>query len=114
MELPADQRHAAALRLVPDSGAEGFVIFERDGRTAIALQLAEAATGVISLNGRTDARAAVLRELHVGDATIKGQRAVILERDRADLAEGDGLLPLHVFASVSFNSRERYFVARAH
>jgi hypothetical protein len=114
VELPADQRHAAALRLVPDSGAEGFVIFERDGRTAIALQLAEAATGVISLNGRTDARAAVLRELHVGDATIKGQRAVILERDRADLAEGDGLLPLQVFASVSVNSRERYFVARAH
>jgi hypothetical protein len=114
VELPSDQKHAAALRLVPDSGAEGFVIFERDGRTAVALQLAEGETGVVSLNGRSHARATVLRELHVGDATVRNQRAVILWRDRTDMAEGDGLLPLHIFSSVSFNSQERYFVARAY
>ena len=47
---------------------------------------------------------AVVRELRVGDITLRNQPAVAVMRTETDAPDGDGLLPLHHFASVSFNA----------
>jgi aspartyl protease len=79
-----------------------------------AMDPAPGSAEVFGLAGRrVDARQMVLRELRVGSVKMKNQPAVVMERDAQDAQEGDGLLPLHVFASVSFNCREGYLVVRA-
>jgi hypothetical protein len=57
-------------------------------------------------------RGALLRELQVGDVTLRNQRVVVLERDGPRAIEGDGLLPLHEFSSVSFSNSEGFMVVR--
>jgi predicted aspartyl protease len=109
--------------LVPDSGASGFVFYEREGRTTPAA-LAEFAAerfeprtaarmmAVHSLSGRQSARTLILRELRLGSLTVRNQRVAVVLRNQEDVVEGDGLLPLHLFASVSFNAREQCLVLR--
>jgi predicted aspartyl protease len=99
--------------LVPDSGSNGFVLYARDGRTALPLEPASAVLSVHSLSGRQDARAMILRELKLGDLTMKDQPVALVSRDSGNRLEGDGLLPLHVFDSVSFNARDKQLTIRA-
>ena len=111
--------------LVPDSGASGFVAYERDGRTKLAAAFAgfaarrfgepgsaAAPTLVHSLSGGQRVRTMMLRELRLGSLKIREQPVAVIPRDADDVAEGDGLLPLHLFASVSFNAREQCLVVR--
>jgi len=108
--------------LVPDSGSSGFVAYERNGRTAaFALFAADrfggpgsepSLTTVHSLSGEQFARTMTLDELRLGSLTMRNQRVAVVARDEDDAAEGDGLLPLHLFASVSFNAREQCLVLR--
>jgi hypothetical protein len=98
--------------MVPDSGSEGFVIFERNGRTAVRVDLMSQYVGVSGLASRQVGRGALLRELKVGAVTLRNQPAVVLEREGARTVEGDGLLPLHRFSSVSFNNSEGFMVVR--
>lgn len=98
------------LLLVPDSGANGIVMFERNGRTRLPLKPALRGAAAHSLSGRQDVRMMVLRELHLGNATLTNQRVAVIERASADAIEGDGLLPLHLFSSVSFNARGGYLL----
>jgi hypothetical protein len=102
----------APLFLVPDSGASGFVMFERDGRTRVPLDGAPERSSVHSVAGRQDVRMMVLREVRLGDATVRHQRVAVLQRAASDALEGDGLLPLHLFSSVSFNARGGYLLLR--
>jgi hypothetical protein len=44
--------------------------------------------------------------------TIRDQRVAVVARDPADVLEGDGLLPLHLFASVTFNARALEIIIR--
>jgi hypothetical protein len=55
-----------------------------------------------------------LRQLMVGATTLKDRAAAIVERSAPDAPDYDGLLPLHMFASVSFNSLGRYLAVRHH
>ena len=48
----------------------------------------------------------------IGDVTVRDQTVALIVRDGVDVPEGDGLLPLHLFASVSFNTREQCLVIR--
>lgn len=107
--------------LVPDSGASGFVVYERNGRTAFAEldagRFGEPGSavrliGVRSLSGWQSARTLTVRELRLGSLTMRDQRVAVVRRDHDDVADGDGLLPLHLFASVSFNAREQCLVLR--
>jgi predicted aspartyl protease len=100
----------APLVMVPDSGANGFVIFEREGRTAIALRDLEEEAFVSGLTSRRLARRAVLRELRVGALTLRDEPAVIVPREGEATVEGDGLLPLSRFASVAFKNTQGYLV----
>jgi hypothetical protein len=99
--------------LVPDSGADGFVVFERNGRTAVDVDYVAGFVRVGAVAGSAVARAAVARELRMGTVTLRDHPVVVLRRDddRSSL-EGDGLLPLHHFSSVSFNNSESYLVVR--
>jgi predicted aspartyl protease len=111
VELRGDGMHSP-LVMVPDSGAEGFILFERHGRTAVAVDDAESPVQVLGPASRRNGRGAWLRELRVGTLTLRHQPAVIIERDGSRALEGDGLLPLHRFSSVSFNNGEGYLVVR--
>jgi len=98
--------------LVPDSGASGFVAYERDGHTKLALRPSSGMLGVHSLSGGQHVRTMMLRELRLGSLTIREQPVAVVPREANDVAEGDGLLPLHLFASVTFNAREQCIVLR--
>jgi len=100
------------LLMVPDSGSEGFVIFERNGRTAVRVDPVSQFVGVSGLASQRVGRGALLRELKVGAVTLRNQPAVVLERAGARAVEGDGLMPLHQFSSVSFNNSEGFMVVR--
>ena len=107
VHLPASGR-TRALRLVPDTGAEAFVFFHAPGDAAPAVAIGHAR--MTGLAGDRGVRAAIAPRLAVGGVTLRDQPAVIV--DRGD-AEADGLLPLHAFASVSFNMRDLCLVVRA-
>jgi hypothetical protein len=109
----AGQGRPGPVLLVPDSGSEGFVIFEREGRTAVRVdETTSQLVGVSGLASERSARGGVLRELRLGGVTLRNQPAVVLGRDGSSAIEGDGLLPLHHFSIVSFNNREGYLVVR--
>jgi predicted aspartyl protease len=103
---------ATHMLLVPDSGASGFVAYERDGRTKLAVKSGSGMTAVHSLSGGQHVRTMMLRQLQLGSLVLREQPVAVLARDRDDDVEGDGLLPLHLFASVSFNAREQCLVLR--
>ena len=109
VELPQADR---VLRFVPDSGAESFVIFERRGQAPLPLAETGRSARLVSVAGLRDVRVMVLRWLRVGDAMVENQPALVVARDEPDAPEGDGLLPLHLFTSVSFNNTEGYVVVR--
>jgi hypothetical protein len=112
VRLRSDGTRAPVL-LVPDSGSNGFVLYARDGRVPLPLEATSAILSVHSLSGRHDARAMILRELKLGDVTVRDQPVALVSRDSANRLEGDGLLPLHLFASVSFNARDKQLTIRA-
>lgn len=97
--------------LVPDSGSEGFVLFEREGRTAVAVDYLDQWVGVSALALERPARGALLRELRLGTVTLRDQPAVVVRSgDASSGLHSDGLLPLHGFSSVSFHNAEGYIV----
>jgi predicted aspartyl protease len=106
------QRRPGTLLMVPDTGSAGFVIFTREGRTALEVDGLGATVGVSALSMQRAAGAAILRRLEVGSVTLRDQPAVVVEREDASAAEADGLMPLHAFSRVSFNNREAYLVVR--
>ena len=109
VQVEGSRRHAPAL-LVPDSGASGFVAYERDGRTTLALNPAGGITAVRSLAGGQRVRTMILQELRLGAITLRDHTVAVIPRDSDEVVEGDGLLPLHLFASVSFSAREGYLI----
>jgi predicted aspartyl protease len=111
VRLPGSGRQRPAL-MVPDSGSEGFVVFERNGRTAVKVDPRQQVVEVSGLASQQAGSGGVLRELRVGDLTLRDQPAVVLPRDGTSAVEGDGLLPLHLFSSVSFSNSEGYLAVR--
>jgi predicted aspartyl protease len=101
-------------RFVPDSGANGLVVFERPGGVRLAMDPLPGGSAVESASGRS--RAVEMRRvprLRIGSLTLRDQVAAVVSRPEADAPEGDGLLPLHQFASVTFGSQAGYLVIRA-
>ena len=95
-------------RFVPDSGADTLVLFgeARAGRLITAWRPGTYALG--SLTGARAVRTATVDGLRVGGATIDGQIAAVVASTAPD--DPDGLLPLHLFASVFFSARSRALV----
>jgi hypothetical protein len=58
-------------------------------------------------------RRVLLDDFRVGDVLLRNRTAVVVAQDRLDAPLGDGLLPLHIFARVTFNGPERYLMVEA-
>lgn len=98
------------LRLVPDSGAEALVLF--DAAETVADPAPAAAVGLTGLAGSCAARPAIVRTLKVGMTTLTNVPAVIVKRETAARSV-DGLLPMHLFARVTFNGPEHQLFIEA-
>jgi hypothetical protein len=99
------------LSLIPDSGADGLVLFAhaKDKVSMTPLDI-----GVLSgLSGTRLVRRAHVESLIVGTTRLQDPNAVVLDTGEAEHLMGDGLLPLHAFSQVTFNVPERYLIVRA-
>jgi Aspartyl protease len=101
--LPQDRR---MLRLVPDTGTEALVLFQVHDRSEPGVTLARESVGLTSLAGSRPARLAVVDALRIGSRTLMNVAALVVGREEGSPA-ADGLLPLHIFARVTFNGPER-------
>jgi hypothetical protein len=113
VDLPQPGNARPPIRFVPDSGANGLVVFDRGGSLPLAMDPLPSGAEIEDSSGR---RVAVemrrIRSLAVGDVTLRDQAAAVVPGLAADAGQGDGLLPLHQFASVTFGSQAGYMVIR--
>jgi predicted aspartyl protease len=91
------------LRFVPDSGAAGLVLFDRGQRALPRLSPANGSTLLSTLAGDRLLPRLLLPALEVGTTTLRDIPAVIVAQDDDGGRSADGLLPLHLFARVTFN-----------
>ena len=107
VELP---HRESVLRLVPDSGAGGLVLFQGAGRVLPDLIGPRGGIGVATFGGRIDAESVHVRELRIGSSTLRNLPAVLVDRAANRPADGDGLLPLHLFNRVTFDGPGRRLI----
>jgi hypothetical protein len=96
-----------ALSLVPDSGADRLVLFTRAGQPPNALITPRESVRARSITGHRVVRRVLVQALQVGEARLGDHDGVLVDVPETDLM-GDGLLPLHLFASVTFNGLAGY------
>ena len=107
--VPQDHR---VLRLVPDTGAEALVLFQHGGSIPPGASVANESVELAGLTGTREARRAVVRAFRLGSTVLMDVAAVIVGRD-CDATPVDGLLPLHLFARVTFNGPEHQLLIEA-
>jgi hypothetical protein len=96
--------------LVPDSGSDALVFFSH-AKNKLALKLLD--VGVLSsLSGSRLARRAAVDVLVIGRAQLTSSNAVVIDSDEPVEMMGDGLLPLNVFARVTFNVAAGYLIVQ--
>ena len=99
-ELP--QAHST-LWLVPDSGAETLVLYERPEVQLPPLVRHRGLAWLSTLSDRKAVETVQVSRLLVGDANLTDVPALLVKRDDGDASLGDGLLPLAMFARVTFD-----------
>lgn len=97
------------LQLIPDSGAEGWVLFTGAAHRLPVGRLLSSAS-IMTLSGARPAVGVLIDQLSIGALTLHDQPAIIVERDSDHELLGDGLLPLHLFARVTFNPRAQQLI----
>jgi predicted aspartyl protease len=107
VSLPQDR---STIRLVPDSGAGGLVLFDAPGRTLLGIVETAATVELSTAHSMRTARHVRIRVLRLGDRTMRDVPAVAIDRDHPHPAEGDGLLPLHLFERVTFDGPARLLI----
>jgi predicted aspartyl protease len=106
------QAGGRSLRLVADSGADAFVLFDS--------QLVRSLSRIVDLNhftlrtlgGNRRAQPVTLPSLRVGAATWRDEIATVVPRPDGYPEDIDGLMPLHRLASVSFRRTESAIIVR--
>jgi len=96
------------LSLTPDTGSDSLVVFAhaRDKLRMTPLEI-----GVLSsLAGVRLARRVEVDGLMIGNTRLRTPTAMLVDSVGAGKMMGDGLLPLHLFARVTFNAGERYLI----
>ena len=107
--LPQD---GCTLRLVPDSGAGVFVLFDPRAGAGLDLVERQATVELWSADLTHTAREVRVPQLRVGDRTLRNVRAVTVDRVDRHPSEGDGLLPLHLFDRVTFDGPAQELILR--
>jgi hypothetical protein len=104
-------RGQRAVRLVPDSGATTFVVFDRGAPSPFAM---EPMSGGMRLGTATSTQHVPmvrLREVRLNTLTLRDQMAALVQRSGETGIEVDGLLPLGIFTRVAFDmERQRMIV----
>jgi predicted aspartyl protease len=103
------QPGADPLQLVPDSGADRLVLFGAPRPPGTAITVLEVVR-VRSVTGEALARLVRIDDLRVGRIRIRNHEGLLLDAGPRDGTMGDGLLPLHLFARVTFNLAESYLL----
>jgi predicted aspartyl protease len=111
IEVPRPETGDPPLRLVPDSGANALVLFRRAADANVAIETGAASFELASMAGRVSAQAARVRAFDVGGVRVCAQIAGVVAAP-SDAEPADGLLPLDLFASVSFNNQRRYIIVQ--
>jgi predicted aspartyl protease len=103
VELPTLLGSSGPVRLIADSAADAIVLFATAGRPMRSAAPME--TGLIRTStGLRVGQRIQLDELKLGALTLRNQPALLLpDREAAGLL-GDGLLPLSLFARVTFDA----------
>ena len=99
-ELPQAE---STLWLVPDSGAETLVLYERPDLRLPPLVRNRGVAWLSTLSDRQAVEAVQVSRLVVGEANLTDVPAVLVKRDDGDASLGDGLLPLAMFERVTFD-----------
>jgi hypothetical protein len=107
--LPQISRRGGSVQFVPDSGADGLVLFARRDQPSVDVTPLDIA-GIRSLAGERLVRRVLVDALDVGDVRLNDQVALLVDGADAGGLLGDGLLPLHLFARVTFNGPAGYLV----
>jgi predicted aspartyl protease len=100
------QRHGV-LRLVPDSGSPVVVLFQHGREPLTPIAVAGESVQLATLGGQARVTVGVLGELKVGPVSFCDVRVVLVPPGLTDASEGDGLLPLSLFESVTFDGPQR-------
>lgn len=112
VHLPQDARCRCPLRLVPDSGANGVVLFAGTAADRLAVHTIVTPMRTSTLVGEGTARGVIVRALMVGAATLWQLPAAKVVLPEGTTEDGDGLLPLSLFARVSFRHRDGYMLVQ--
>lgn len=103
VELPTLLGSSGPVKLIADSGADAIVLFAIDGRPIRSAAPME--TGLIKTStGVQIGQRIQLEELKLGALTLRNQPALLLPARQATKLLGDGLLPLSLFARVTFDA----------
>lgn len=97
------------LRMIPDSGADGLVLFDRPGRLLPPFTSLDT-VGLRTLSDQREVRRIRVDGFDIGDLRLHDQLALLVDRPESARELGDGLLPLHLFARVTFNGPLGYLV----
>jgi predicted aspartyl protease len=106
-ELPQQD---STLWLVPDSGAEALVLYERPAVQLPPLTRRQEVEWLSTLSAGQAVETARVNRLRVGRANLTDVPAVLVRRSDADPAFGDGLLPLAMFARVTLDGPRRRMI----
>jgi hypothetical protein len=102
--LPQDD--GSTLRLVPDSGASAFVVFDRPAGPRLPMLLSGGRRRLETLTGARDVTSGTLLALRVGALTLRRAPVAVVRRDDWRPAFGDALLPLRMLGRVSIHARD--------
>jgi predicted aspartyl protease len=106
-ELP--QTHTT-LWLVPDSGAETLVLYERPDLQLPPLSGSRGRAFLSTISNRQAVETVQISRLVVGHANLTDVPAVLVKRDAEDRSLGDGLLPLAMFERVTFDGPRQLLI----
>ena len=111
--LVALPQGGSMLRLVPDSGAEGLVLFHtvfQDVPRPLLSPTGRESAELATLTERRIVRQVTLREFRIGPITLRDVPVALVEGQEADRSAGDGLLPLNFFERVTFDGPQRLLI----
>ena len=108
VELPQGDR---LLRLVPDSGAEGLVLFQGVRPIPVAVTARSATRELSTLTERANVEEISVDRLQLGRTIWRHLPAVLLSRRQLSSSDGDGLLPLHLFSRVTLDGPGQLLIA---
>jgi predicted aspartyl protease len=110
--LPSLAGTSGPARLLVDSGADALVLFTSAGRPVPAAVRLDA--GVLRTSAGVQLGQHIrLDELDLGAFTLRNQSALLLPEPDATGLLGDGLLPLHLFARVTFDAAAGVLIVAA-